>query len=244
MPLQEEFEKQGNFLFRYRGILPIIIVLPAIAVLWFQLPDLKDHQQSSSHIIAYVVAFLGVFIRAYTVGFSSRNTSGRNTAEGQVADSVNTTGIYSIVRHPLYLGNFFMWLGVALLTHNGWFIMFFIALYMIYYERIMYAEEQFLRGKFGEAYTSWAAKTPAIIPDFSKFKSNTNTFSWKKVLKKEKTGILLLNLLFLLFSAIESYDSISIFSDVSPWSYLFIASIGYYVIVKILDKSTTLFHGV
>ena len=35
----------------------------------------------------------------------TKNTSGRNTHD-QVADSLNTSGIYSIVRHPLYVGNF------------------------------------------------------------------------------------------------------------------------------------------
>lgn len=243
MPLQEEFEKQGNFLFRYRGELPIIIIIPAMAVLLYQLPILQHHIVAN-HFIAYIIAILGLFIRSYTVGFSSRNTSGRNTAEGQVADSVNSTGIYSIVRHPLYLGNFFMWLGVAWLTHHLWFILFFVALYMIYYERIMYAEEQFLRRKFGDAYTNWAFQTPAIIPDFSKFKSNANTFSLKKVLKKEKTGILLLNLLFLIFAAIESYNSPNFLSDISLWVFLFIASILYYIIIKILEKTTSLFEGV
>lgn len=243
MPLQEEFEKQGNFLFRYRGELPIIIIIPAIAVLWFQLPIL-EHHIASNHFIAYIIALLGLFIRSYTVGFSSRNTSGRNTAEGQVADSVNTSGIYSVVRHPLYLGNFFMWLGVAWLTHHLWFILFFISLYMIYYERIMYAEEQFLRRKFGDAYTNWASNTPAIIPDFSKFRSNVNTFSLKKVLKKEKTGYLLMNLLFLVFSSIESYHSSNFISDISIWGYLFVASILYYIVIKVLEKTTALFDGV
>jgi len=83
---------------------------------------------------------LGLFIRAYAVGHTPANTSGRNTKE-QLADELNTTGIYSMVRHPLYLGNFFMWLGAAVLTKNGWFIVAFILLYWIYYERIMFAEE-------------------------------------------------------------------------------------------------------
>lgn len=35
MALQEEFESQGNFLFRYRGNLPLIIVFVGIFVFVF-----------------------------------------------------------------------------------------------------------------------------------------------------------------------------------------------------------------
>jgi hypothetical protein len=41
MALQEEMEKQGNFLFKYRGYLPLIIVAIGLAV--FIEPYLKRH---------------------------------------------------------------------------------------------------------------------------------------------------------------------------------------------------------
>ena len=129
-------------------------------------------------------------IRIYTVGHTPVGTSGRNTA-GQVADSLNTTGIYSVVRHPLYLGNFLMWLGIALLTCNIGFVTAFILGYWIYYERIMYAEEQFLRRKFGDTYLHWAEQTPAFLSRFNRFKPSGLPFSWKKVAKKKKTVCLL-----------------------------------------------------
>ena len=62
-----------------------------------------------------------------------------------------------------------MWLGAALLIANAWFVVVFILVYWVYYERIMYAEEQFLRRKFGTVYTDWAAHTPAFIPSFKHF---------------------------------------------------------------------------
>ena len=71
------------------------------------------------------MSFFGLGIRVFTVGFTPKNTSGRNTAE-QIADVLNTSGIYSMVRHPLYVGNFFMWLGIGLLTQNPYFVLFLI----------------------------------------------------------------------------------------------------------------------
>ncbi|WP_317038972.1 hypothetical protein ACF3NR_05840 [Vaginella massiliensis] len=52
--------------------------------------------------------------------------------------------MYSMVRQPLYLSNFLMWIAPAMLTGNFWFIVAFCLFYWVYYERFMYAEEQFL----------------------------------------------------------------------------------------------------
>ncbi len=101
-----------------------------------------------------------------TVGFTPKNTSGRNTSAGQIADELNATGIYSLVRHPLYLGNFFMWLGPVLFLRSFVVIVFFVLIYWLYYERIMFAEEQFLRRKFGETYDKWSEKVRSLIPSF------------------------------------------------------------------------------
>jgi protein-S-isoprenylcysteine O-methyltransferase Ste14 len=71
------------------------------------------------------------------------------------------TGAYSIARHPIYFGNFFIGLGFALYCASFWVVAVFVLLFWVYYERIMFAEEEFLRRTFGKAYESWAARTPA-----------------------------------------------------------------------------------
>ena len=209
MALQEEFEQQGNWLFRYRSFLPIVILIigtilylrtelyPGIFVL-----EGTQYELYYERICLFVCLF-GLTIRIYTVGHTPANTSGRNTKE-QLADRLNITGIYSLVRHPLYFGNFFMWLGLAMMTGNFWFIIAFTLAYWVYYERIMYAEEQFLRKKFGQTYLDWAACTPAFIPSFNfkKFIRPEVPFSWKKILKKEKNGLAAIFLIFAFFNII------------------------------------------
>jgi len=144
-----------------------------------------------------------------------------------------------MLRHPLYLGNFFMWLGVAMATGNGWFICAFIFLYVIYYERIMFAEEQYLRKKYGEAYIQWAVKVPAIIPDFFHYKKNKLCFSGKKVFKQEKTGFLLLFLVFSFFSIIKNTLELKKFTvGQSFYFYGFLFSLFGYLILKYLQKKT------
>ncbi|MEK6482104.1 hypothetical protein WJR50_31480 [Catalinimonas sp. 4WD22] len=63
----------------------------------------------------------------------------------------------------------------------------------------MFAEEQFLRRKFGESYADGSSQVPAFIPDFSRFIQPALSFSWKKVLKKEKNGLAAVCILFFLF---------------------------------------------
>src|SRR5690625_4190690 len=138
-------------------------------------------------MFAVLVSIAGLSIRLVTIGFTSKNTSGRNTTEGQVADTLNTTGIYSTVRHPLYLGNFLMWLGIALWTGNFWFIISFCLFYWVYYERIMFAEESFLRKKFGDRYLEWAEQTPAFFPSLKIIKILNVHLTGKKFSDRKKT---------------------------------------------------------
>ncbi len=205
MALQEEWEKHGQWLFRYRGTAPLIMLLFGMGVYLYG----KSHPGSlflpegpGERIFEWIclaVSLLGLIIRIYTVGHTPRNTSGRNV-DRQVAETLNTTGSYSMVRHPLYVGNFLMWLGPALMTQNVWFVIVFCLVYWIYYERIMFAEEQYLRARFGEPYLQWAGRVPAFLPRFGAFAKPDTPFSWKKVLKKEKNGLAATFLVFFSFS--------------------------------------------
>jgi hypothetical protein len=181
-------------------------------------------------------------VSIYTVGYTPKNTSGRNTSEGQVADVLNTQGIYSMVRHPLYVGNFFMWLGIAMLVQDIWYMVAFTFIYWVYYERIMFAEEQFLRKKFGDIYVNWSLKTPAFIPSLKNFSSNDLTFSWKKVIKKEKNGVAAVFIVFLIFRFIRDYLLTGTVVTDSWQVYATAASIVIYFILKVLKSSTKVFE--
>lgn len=239
MALIEEMEEQGNFLFRYRSYIPLVILVGGLAVFYYNITQYPDNQLGEWYkYICLSVGLLGLLVRVYTVGHTPANTSGRNTAAGQVADELNQTGIYSTVRHPLYLGNFLMWLGVGMLTENTWFVVAFTFMYWVYYERIMFAEEAFLRRKFGEEYTSWAAVTPAFVPSFGNWKSPKYSFSWKKVLKKEKNGLSALFSLFFIFEILENYLKTNEFVfEKSFWFYAFIGSTIFYIIFKALKNT-------
>ncbi|HRC67928.1 MAG TPA: isoprenylcysteine carboxylmethyltransferase family protein, partial [Bacteroidales bacterium] len=169
MALRHSFEKTGNFFFRYRGQIPVIIFISLIPAMFFtDYSNLDPSIAKCLTAISIVLAATGFLVRIITIGTTPAGTSGRNT-KSQVAEKLNTSGIYSIVRHPLYLGNYLIWAGLTLFVFNFWYFLVISLVFWIYYERIMFAEEQFLRRKFGSAYTDWADKTPAFIPNFGKY---------------------------------------------------------------------------
>ncbi|HRI00724.1 MAG TPA: isoprenylcysteine carboxylmethyltransferase family protein [Saprospiraceae bacterium] len=237
MALLEEFENQGNFLFKLRSYIPIVILFGGLAVFYFYQ---SDPFANSFAWICFAVSSLGLAIRIFTVAYTPKNTSGRNTGEGQVADTVNQTGMYSIVRHPLYLGNFLMYLGLAMLSQHLWFVICFVCVFYLYYERIMFAEEQFLRKKFGTKYTDWANSVPAFIPLLKTPNSPELSFSWRKILKKEKNGLAAMCVLFYIFYAVSVYQSSSQNYFNSVWFYLAIISTLIYFVLKFLKYNSSL----
>ena len=159
MALIHSLEKSGNFLFKYRGQIPVIIFLGALPFVYFMPSGIQKYLASSDSgvimgivsVIALLVSFAGVCIRAYTIGTTPHGTSGRNR-DKQVAKQLNTKGIYSTVRHPLYLGNYLMWAGVLLYTFNLPLFLIISLVYWLYYERIMFTEERYLERQFGDEY--------------------------------------------------------------------------------------------
>ena len=121
MNLPNSLEKQGEFLFRYRGLFPVLLFVIVVPFIFL------GNNASENNLIVFnfslFLTFSGFLLRFYTVGTTLKGTSGRNTKK-QVASRLNCTGIYSIVRHPLYLGNFLIWNGISFFRIM--FILFFV----------------------------------------------------------------------------------------------------------------------
>ncbi len=190
MGLQRELTNNGNWLFRWRSFLPITVVVCAVvAMLPIPIPKHDVLTADCVEVVSLGISFLGMLIRAVTIGHTPAGTSGRNTA-GQVAESLNTTGIYSTVRHPLYLANFLIGLGLACFTLTWWFPLMYTLTFWLYYERIMLAEEAFLRSKFGEQFNVWVQRTPAFIPSWKHYTPPRLRFSLRNVLRREYNTLL------------------------------------------------------
>lgn len=112
--------KLGRFLFKYRGftLIPFILLM----FLVFKPYDCKDWN-TVVNLVGLFIAFLGQVVRAFTIGYTKPGTSGRENYLR--ADHLNMDGIYSLVRNPLYLGNFLIYNGLLFVFFNGYVLILF-----------------------------------------------------------------------------------------------------------------------
>ena len=236
MTITQSSIKTGNWLFVRRGWLPIFVYIPATLALLFASPESIFNWSSAMGIVCLGVSLVGIGIRSLVIGFTPKNTSGRNTTEGQVADTLNTKGMYSIVRHPLYIGNFMMWLGLILYVGVDWFIPLIVIAYWWYYEKIVMAEEDFLLRKFGTPYQEWCDRTNAFLPKFSHWEKPELGFSFRNVIKREYHGFFYLTLSFLYISVLRNFALGSEELMNRFWLYLFLAVAVCSLIIRIIVK--------
>jgi protein-S-isoprenylcysteine O-methyltransferase Ste14 len=244
MALIHSFEQSGNFLFRYRGQIPVLLFLTTIPVVYFtdyEWIEFEDKKRQMWLIIAAGVSLLGQIIRAIAIGTSNKHTSGRNTRE-QVAEVLNTQGIYSIVRHPLYLGNYLMWIGIVIYVLNPWYVCVVSLLFWLYYERIMFAEERFLEQKFGESYVSWSKQVPAFIPSFKNYKKSPIPFSFKTILRREYSGISATIIGFLFVEIVRDYKLNQGFENNKMYWITLAIALGISLVLRSLKHYTNLLH--
>ena len=240
MALKEEFVKTGNWLFRWRSYLPLLMIgMLLIAVREFEHLGQSEILDDFWEMFCLTVSFFGLGIRIYTIGHRPKGTSGRSTRHLKAA-TLNTTGIYSLVRHPLYLGNFFMWLGISLFVHLWWLTLICILIFGFYYERIMFSEEEFLRNKFGKQYEEWAENTPAFVPNLRGWKQPSLPFSIRTVLKKEYHGFFAIIVIFTLLEVVGDLFYEGKLELDSMWRIIFAAGLLVWLTLRILEKKTNI----
>ena len=239
MPLVEDLEKRGEWLFRWRSFLPLVIVpFPLyVAINDDAYPRFDDLNWLAT---CFSISVLGQIIRALTIGYVPKGTSGRNTNEGQVALTLNSKGMYSLVRHPLYLGNYFMWIGIMLYAGSYEFVIVFTVVFLIYYTLIAMAEEKFLKGKFGQTYYDWSSTVPAFIPRRLRWEDPGVFFSFKNVLKREYNGAFAVFVSFATLDIAHNYRELSEFSMSLHIQIALGISTVVFLVLRTIKKRTTL----
>ena len=244
MALREDIEKQGSWLFRWRSYLPLLGV--PIFIISLRESGILERQFGDSvgdfwGVCAIIISFSGLFVRCVTVGYAPGGTSGRNT-KFQVAQTLNTTGMYSISRNPLYLGNFIIVLGITLFIQVWWLALLVWFGFWLYYERIIFTEEEFLRAKFKDQFLEWAKKTPIVIPRFRNWEKPELTFSFKTVLRKEFSTYFSIVVTFFFLEVVTNFLTQRRLTVHNSWVIFFITSLAIYLTFFFLKKKTKLLN--
>jgi len=244
MKISEHFSKSGDFLFRYRSYFPLLAFPILIAsFLGFEYPKNSHTLDLFWEVGCFIVSLLGLVIRILVSGSVPAGTSGRNTNR-QKADYLNTTGLYSIVRHPLYLGNYLITLGASFVPRH-WFLPIIVSLgFILYYERIIFKEEEFLENKFGEEFRNWAKHTHAIIPRFKNYEPSRLPFKWKAALRKEYHTVFGITSAFFWLDIIGDFFIYKETKLDFIWTPLFVISLVFYLLVRAIKNKTNLLEVV
>jgi protein-S-isoprenylcysteine O-methyltransferase Ste14 len=214
-------------------LLPLIVV----AMAGFRYPDGNETLDIVKEMLLLLLAFSGLAMRVLTVGFAPKGTSGRNTTQIK-ATALNTTGMYSLLRHPLYLANYVIFLSVLLYINSWWLVLTGTALYWLYYERIMLAEEGFLLSQYGDQYLQWARQTPAVFPRLSQWKPPSLSCSWRNSIRREYSTFFLIVAMFTAVEVGGDYIVLGRFEFEPLWRAIFFSSAAVYLILHMLKKRT------
>jgi protein-S-isoprenylcysteine O-methyltransferase Ste14 len=192
----------GGFFFRFRGQIPLVFLLVLIPVsFWLAIPCYGHNHAYIVHVVSILLILTGVGFRAVVIAQKAPHTSGRNRHE-QVAHTLNTTGLYSVTQHPLYLGSFLIWMGISIRFNNLVFIVGVLLFSILFLVIIMKLESNFLSNKFRDQYAQWSRVTPTFYINPFKFKASNVRFDGIRVLATEYptwvsilAGLLLIDLL-------------------------------------------------
>ena len=141
---------------RKRIILPKLLFLPVvcIAIVSHHVWREEGLVNLSFEVVALTLVAIGAIGRIWVSAF----VSGRKDRE-LVVD-----GPYAIVRNPLYMFSLLAFVGAGLAFETLTFALLFAALFMVTHMPAIFAEERFLREKFGERFEAYVRAVPRLMP--------------------------------------------------------------------------------
>ena len=127
---------------------------------WFTVPAGEPRM-----LAGFALAAVGQLWRIYAAGVIYKNRK------------LASTGAYSLVRHPLYLGNFLILVGFAIAGGN-WIVMAVVAFFFLfYYPAAIRYEDHKLEEIFADEWRSWSKNIPGMFPTKLNWQPNEDA-SW------------------------------------------------------------------
>ncbi len=124
-----------------------------IAGLLFILFILYIHNIKFSFLLSgFLVSIFGELIQVWSFGSLEKNKI------------LVDRGPYRIVRNPMYIGRYFVLLGIVLLTANPFVFILYTIFFSFYAFNRVKREEKVLREHFGEAYKHYCKEVNRFLP--------------------------------------------------------------------------------
>jgi len=105
---------------------------------------------------------MGLILLGQLLRVSSRGYKAELSRSGH---SLLTSGPYSLVRNPMYLGIILIGSGVVLFVFHPWVFAIFALIFILRYVHVIISEEKVLLNGFGEEYKDYMRRVPRLLPD-------------------------------------------------------------------------------
>lgn len=143
--------RAGEWLFRHRSFLPLVLVGVPLSVATL-------HPLARPLALAVIAA--GIGIRFVSVAAAGPETRRRSRAVQRLV----VHGPFALTRNPIYIGNFLIWVGIAVVAGDARFAGVAIVFFAMCYSLIVRYEESVLASTFGAEYLAYMATTPRWMP--------------------------------------------------------------------------------
>jgi protein-S-isoprenylcysteine O-methyltransferase Ste14 len=175
----------GRAFFKYRDFMAPVAVL---AVMLLTRPGRgtgSGEYDAVMAVLGTLIASAGQALRGLVIGLAYVLRAGTNRRIA--ADRLVCEGVFAHVRNPLYLGNFLIVLGLTVVWNSTWIYLTAIPFCIAAHYSLILAEEDYLRGKFGQAYVDYCSRVHRIVPELSGFRATLAKFDfdWRRVVRKD-----------------------------------------------------------
>lgn len=120
-----------------------------------------------------ILMIAGELVRIWSLGFVEE--------KGEI---LAMNGPYAFTRNPLYIGNFFLGLGIAVICANWIILALFIIGFAVIYRKTILNEEKDLLERRGAMYENYCKNVPRFFPRLIPYRSPVKvSFDWRRVIK-------------------------------------------------------------
>lgn len=169
----------GGWLFQQRTWIPLPLIAAIVLI-----PGTQNAEPALLWLSGAALVLAGEAVRLWAVhhiGVISRTRSDR-------LGPLISTGPFSLVRNPLYLGNVALWVGFAVSARLLWMAPLILVVLGLEYHAIVRWEEHLLTARLGDSYREYAARVPRWLPRFAPIKqaSSPAAYSWRETFFSER----------------------------------------------------------
>ncbi|HEX3654981.1 MAG TPA: isoprenylcysteine carboxylmethyltransferase family protein [Pirellulales bacterium] len=156
MPAHEEALARRVLRFLIGRRISVSVVVFLLLLLEDILVGIKPHDVADWHdwhsVLGVSLVLAGLLLRSWAAGTLVKRFQ------------LTTTGVYALVRNPLYVGSFVMMVGFCQLIDDPENIFFILGPFVAIYAIKVRDEERILSKNFGQRWQAYAQATPRFFP--------------------------------------------------------------------------------